>query len=136
VARFTTHLLLQTPAGGNGEYGTSWSSAQWQPRVDIYESAEAIMIQVEVPGLDESNLRLHFEPGHLVVEGRRLRPAPTCEVRALQVEISYGPFRRVLPLPADADGDRIEANYVLGVLQIVVPRRIQREPQNVRINVG
>ena len=136
MARYTTHLLLQAPTGGNVEFGASWNSTQWQPRVDVYESADAIMIQVEAPGLDEGNLRLHFEQGHLVVEGRRLRPAPTCPVRALQVEISYGPFRRVLPLPADADGENIEANYQSGVLQITVPRRTQREPQNVRINVG
>ena len=40
-----------------------------------------------------------------------------------QVEISYGAFRRVLPLPADADGNAIEAHYHSGILQIIVPRK-------------
>jgi HSP20 family protein len=131
-----THFFVQTFRNASPEYGMAWlGETHWQPRVDIYQTEHEILIHVEAAGVREDDLRLHFENGNLVVEGRRDRPAVPCPQHALQVEISYGEFRRVLPLPRDIDGDNIRAEYSEGLLRITVPRR-QRETHNVKINVG
>ena len=135
MAKHTTHLLLQTLPGSTIELGIAWGAPRWQPRVDIYETQDTILIQIEAAGLNEQNLRLHYEPGQLVIEGWRERPALPCPTRCLQVEIDYGPFARSLPLPPDADGRSIEASYQAGMLLITVPRQKPVEPQSVRVNV-
>jgi HSP20 family protein len=101
----------------------SWGEVAWQPRVDIYETPHAILIHVEAPGLHMENLRLHFEPGLLVVEGERERPRFPGAARAVLVEMNYGAFGRSFVLPEDVDGQGITATYDLGLLHIEVPRR-------------
>ena len=134
ASRIRTHLLL--PALHGLETDTSaWSTATWSPPVDVYEMADAILIQVEAPGLRLQNMRLHFEPGELTVEGQRDRPELPGPARAARVEMNYGQFRRRFALPPDADGDGIAASYDLGILQIRVPRRQQLAPAVRRIDI-
>jgi HSP20 family protein len=124
MAKQTVTHLLQLVRNGDIEIGVAWSTgAFWQPRADVSQTADAVLVQVEAPGLDEENLRLRFEPGQLIIEG--VRPRPGCDPphRCLQVEIEYGPFRRVLPLPPDIDAEGIQARYHAGILSIRVPRR-------------
>ncbi len=61
MARQTVSYVLQMLHGGDMEIGVAWGSgAFWQPRADITQVADAVLIQVEAPGLDEKNLRLRF----------------------------------------------------------------------------
>jgi HSP20 family protein len=124
MAKQTVTHLMQVVRHGDLEIGVTWSAgALWQPRADVSQTADAVLIQVEAPGLDEDNLRLRFEAGRLVIEGRRERPVCDPPHQCLQVEIEYGPFRRVLPLPPDIDAEGIEAQYQAGMLSIRVPRK-------------
>ena len=131
----TVAHLLQVLHNGDVQTGIVWSVARWQPRADIYETAEAVLVHVEAPGLDEEHLRLRFEPGQLIIEGTRACPVLDTPRHCVQVEIEYGPFRRALPLPPDADGEAIEARYEAGVLFIQVPRKKASPPTNMRVNI-
>lgn len=96
------------------------------PRTDIVQTADALHVTIELPGVARDALQLHFEPGQLVIEGFRERPAPDEAARCLQMEIAYGPFRRALPLPPEADGADIEALHENGMLQVHIPLRPAR----------
>lgn len=128
-----THLLLHTLPGLESHGG--WGVAAWQPRVDVYEMNEVIVILVEAPGLQTDDLKLHFEPGALVVEGFRVRPQLPATARTALTEMNYGAFRRQFALPADANGDEISAAYDVGILQITVPRHAKAAPQMIRVEV-
>ena len=140
MAKFTPRTIqllhaLQGADFDNGEFGIAFHPPRWQPRVDMYETVDGIVIQVEAAGLDENQLRLHYEPGQLIVEGRRDRPVLPSPARCLQVETDYGPFRRALPLPPDADGNAIQARYQAGLLIITVSRKQPSEPAHIRVSV-
>jgi HSP20 family protein len=136
MSKQTVTHLMQVVRNGDLEIGVTWSTgAFWQPRADISQTADAVLIQVEAPGLDEEHLRLRFEPGQLVIEGRRARPVCDPPHRCLQVEIEYGPFRRVLPLPPDIDAEGIQAQYQAGMLSIRVPRQKSAPRPSMRIAV-
>lgn len=131
-----THFLVQTFRAPASEFRMSWTdNAQWQPRVDIYQTDDEILIHLEAAGLREDGLQLQYENGQLIIEGRRERPEIPCPQHCLQVEISYGSFRKVLVLPRDVDADAIRANYQNGILQIVAPRK-PRPKQNVQISIS
>ena len=124
---------------GEMSVGVAWTEHGWQPRIDLYEDAEVFFITVDVAGVPDENLHLHFvaEPvPSLVLEGRRGLPQLPVPARCLQVEIDHGPFRREIRLPRDADGDQITATRQHGLLVISIPRRKPLPPQSVKVAVG
>jgi HSP20 family protein len=132
ASRIRTQLLLQTLHGLENE-GATWGTTAWQPRVDVYEMVDAILILVEAPGLQLDDLKLNFEPGSLLVEGIRSRAELPSQARAALVEMNYGPFRRRFVLPPNADGDGIAASYEAGILQITVPRSEKNAPKQIPV---
>lgn len=146
MAKRIVHQFLVGP-GPTGEMalGFAWAEPGWQPRVDIYETTDALFLTIEVPGVADDHVRVHFVPGqngaapHLVIEGRRDAPAIPDAVgpaRCLQVEIEHGPFRREVRLPRDADGETISASRQNGLLIITIPRRRAAPSQNIKVNVS
>ena len=114
----------------------SFDAPTWQPSVDIYEMSDALLVQVEAPGLQLDDLNLSLDGNNLVVEGNRVRPPLPSPARVALVEMTYGRFRRVLPLPTDVDGDKIKATYDAGVLQIYIPRMARPAPKRLTIEVA
>lgn len=140
MAKRMAYFVMQG-APAEMEFGASWQG-RWEPRADIYQTADAIHIQIEAPGLDETNLSLEYDPqpGQLIVEGRRDRAGlPGANLlqaaRCLQVEIEYGPFRRAVPLPPDIDSSGIAATYQAGLLLITVPRKKPSAAVNLRVHI-
>jgi len=103
----------------------------WRPNVDVYRLSDGIAVVVELPGVDEADLKVIAEPGRLRIAGNR--PARTAGPGAepLQLEIDYGPFERVVALPPGADADHVTAEFRTGLLTVRVPIREQRH--NVRV---
>ena len=133
--RIRTHLVFGAlPAMSDAVM--SFDAPTWQPSVDIYEMADALLVQVEAPGLQLDDLELSIDGQKLIVEGHRVRPPLPSAARVALVEMTYGRFRRVLPLPADVDGDNIKATYEAGVLQIRVPRLSRPAPKRVPIQTS
>ena len=129
----TTHFLIQTFR--SPQFEMAWTDeSSWQPRMDIYQTDSEILIHLEAAGVPQDSLKLHLESGQLVIEGERRRPPLPCPQHCVQVEISYGAFKRVLPLPPDADGNGIRAHYDAGILQITVPRKSPNQ-QNVKVEI-
>src|SRR5256714_10687548 len=46
-------------------------SGTWAPAVDVAEEKDKILVKVEVPGMNESDLKVSFEDGLLTVSGER-----------------------------------------------------------------
>ena len=132
--RIRTHLVLGSMPVSDAVL--SFDAPTWQPSVDIYEMADALLVQVEAPGLSLDDLNLSLDGGKLIVEGNRVRPPLPSPARVALVEMTYGKFRRVLPLPADVDGDAIAATYDAGVLQIHIPRVPRPAPKRLQISAG
>lgn len=136
MGRATQIMLRTVPMARGVEFGMAWREAAWQPRIDISQTPDGLEIDVEAAGLSEDTLRLHFEAGQLIVEGRREREVPCTVARCLQVEIEYGAFRRAVAVPPEADIDGIRASYQSGLLHIVVPFKSPQPPATRRVNIS
>ncbi|HET6382351.1 MAG TPA: Hsp20/alpha crystallin family protein [Armatimonadota bacterium] len=101
----------------------------WRPRADVYETADHILVVVEVAGLDKNRyqISLDIEENSLVVKGNRVEmPSDrTGRLRCHQIEIYFGAFERTISLPEGApiDRDGVEATYKDGLLRVALPRR-------------
>jgi len=98
------------------------ASAAWAPQVDIYETAEAVVLALEIPGVDRADIEILVQGSYLRVAGVRREPASAGCMRWHQMEIAYGPFERVVALPGEIDPERVRATYTDGFLRIEVPR--------------
>jgi HSP20 family protein len=113
----------------------------WQPRVDVHETADAIIVKIELAGVDGTSLRVHLssDDKYLTVSGHRHEHEDErCgRVRCYQLEIYFGPFERQIPLPGDAriHRDGITARYTNGMLVVDLPKRPARseEPRSVPV---
>lgn len=97
-------------------------SLGWVPRADIYETAETILIALEIPGVDRGDIDILIQGSYLKVSGVRAEPQASGCMRWHQMEISYGAFERVVALPQEVDPEHITATYRDGFLRIEIPR--------------
>lgn len=101
---------------------TSWQvhSNIWTPPTDVYETAENLVIKVEVAGMREDDFEVAVEGQLLTIIGNR---HDLNERRAYhQMEIRFGKFEIAVGLPAVVDVERAVAEYKDGFLMIVFPK--------------
>ena len=111
-------------------------SPVWTPAMDIYETDSALVVLLDLAGVDATRTEVHAEPHLLVVRGmRRERDSAgsTEEERSYHaLEIPYGRFERSVRLPPGLDTTAAKASYREGLLEITLPKRL---PRQVPINV-
>lgn len=110
-----------------------------RPSLDISGDAKQYFVTVELPGVDEKDLRVELDNDSLRIYGEK-----KCEVEEKEesgkgyyrMERSYGSFQRVLTLPEDVDTSGISASHKDGILTITLPRKeaVQPENKNIAIN--
>lgn len=106
----------------------------WAPAVDVAEEKDKILVRVEVPGMDEKDLKIHFEDGMLTVSGERQFEQKD-DRNYHRIERTYGSFIRTFSLPRTVDANAISASYRNGILEIELPKREEAKPKQIQINV-
>lgn len=95
---------------------------RWRPPADVYETRDAITVNVDLAGVDEEEMEMVLFQDALVVEGRR-RPKVSAEDAVFhRAEIRHGPFRLEIRLPARVNQDEIQGRYDRGLLTITLPK--------------
>lgn len=94
----------------------------WRPSSDTFEVDDGLVVTLEIPGIDRSDVSLEVEGGRMTVRGERTAPPGLEADRIARQECVYGPFVRVFDLPTDIDSARITAEQRNGVLMIRLPR--------------
>jgi len=101
--------------------GITLAQPRWRPETDVYETATAITVTVELAGVSDDGVEVTLFEDVLVVEGeRRLTCDEDCVYHA--ASIRQGPFRVEVPLPARVERDAVEARYDQGLLRIRLPK--------------
>ncbi|MCG6910345.1 MAG: Hsp20/alpha crystallin family protein [Deltaproteobacteria bacterium] len=90
----------------------------WKPSVDIYETADDIIIRAEVAGVDKDRLEVEICSRALKIFGVRRELPRSGNATYRLAEIQYGNFERTLYLPTTIDTDNVSTSYVNGFLEI------------------
>jgi HSP20 family protein len=109
------------------------ATTTWSPSVDIFETEGEIVVKAELPGLDRKDISLHLENNVLTLRGDRKFEKETKEENYHRIERSYGNFSRSFSIPATVDEEKIRADYKDGVLHIVLPKKEQAKPKQIKI---
>jgi HSP20 family protein len=90
----------------------------WRPYTDIYETPEEILVIMDLAGVRRDEIHLEVSRKAVKIYGKRDQKALLGTTRYRLAEIAYGYFERHLALPAPIDGERVEATYKDGLLEI------------------
>lgn len=113
--------------------------AEWlSPASDASADENTYRISVELPGVEEKDIDIAVHDGVVTVKGEKSAEREEKGDTWFFSERQYGSFSRTFRLPADADGDRIEAHLKDGVLSLTVPKFTPQAPEakKVAINKG
>lgn len=103
------------------------------PNVDIFERGNEVVILIELPGVNRDDVDLSITDDRLVIKGEIKKPEGVSEEDYILNERSYGPFSRTINLPADVDKSSVKANLKNGLLEIVVLRKEESKPKEIKI---
>ena len=105
------------------------------PRVDIRETASAVLVVADMPGVDESSVTIDMEGSELIIRGQFLPKAPDGYVLTYQ-EYGSGDYERSFTLGDAIDRDGIEAVVKDGVLRLTLPKAKEARPRRIQVQAG
>ena len=127
--------LFQESSGGGSE-SSLLNSGAFVPAVDVYEDEQGLRLKLEVPGIEEKELDIHIENNVLTVRGERKFEKEEKEENFHRIERRYGSFSRSFSLPNTVDQEKVSADYKNGVLTVMLAKRAEAKPKQIKVNVG
>lgn len=109
-----------------------------RPKFDVVESAKAIEITGELPGLDEKDVEILLDENILTVSGEKKHEEERKDKNCHLLERSFGSFQRSFALPSGIVPDKITAEFKKGVLKITIPKtgEAPKEAKKIHITTG
>jgi HSP20 family protein len=107
----------------------------WKPVGDVYETPGALVVCLELPGVEQESIDVSLDGDELVVSGERDMDARRGDEQFHRVERSYGKFSRRFRLPSTVDRGSVEASFRDGLLRITMPDRGDRTFGSVAVQI-
>jgi HSP20 family protein len=110
--------------------------ASWSPAVDIYETANELVVNADLPDVQDKDIEVRVENNTLTIRGERKFSNEVHEDNHLRVERAYGSFTRSFSLPNTVNTEAIKAEHKNGVLTVHMPKREETKPKQIKISVS
>jgi HSP20 family protein len=105
------------------------------PPVDIYETAETIVVLADMPGVAADKVTIDIKDDQLTISGE-ITPPPGNQEHLVVQEYDTGNFAREFTLGQLVDQNRIEAAMKDGVLRLTLPKVEKAKPRKIEIKAG
>ena len=112
--RLLTELDREVP-------GVASLNAECRPPVDVLQTASALEIVLDIPGVHPDSIRIAVRRDTLLVVGAKLAPTTDGTLRYHLAERSYGRFARAVRISAAVDARQARTTATAGELRIVLP---------------
>ena len=113
-----------------------WPGARHdQPAVNLWETADAVHVELEVPGVKSDQLDLSVVGSQLSIKIER----PEVQEEGATYhrrERPVGSFLRVVELPCDVEAGKVEAALEHGVLSITLPKAEAARPRKIQVKAA
>jgi HSP20 family molecular chaperone IbpA len=93
-----------------------------RPRVDTYETNDAALLVIELPGVPRDKLEVAVEDDLLTVRGQLELEGPEGFTLG-RSEFEPGTYAQSFRLGEELDTERIEASLEHGLLRLILPRK-------------
>ena len=107
-----------------------------EPKIDVTDHKDSVLVVAEMPGIKEDDIDLKIsDEGYLTISGEKQHSTEGTSKNNYFSEISYGMFKRSIPLPWDLDYAAADAEYDNGVLTVKIPKTHVEKQNYKKINV-
>jgi HSP20 family protein len=103
-----------------------------QPLMNVWEKDDAVMVEMELPGVKSEQLDISVVGNELSVKVDQPDTAKE-GVTYHRRERPVGKFTRVVRLPTEVDAGRVEAELRNGVLTITLPKSEKAKPRRITV---
>lgn len=118
------------------EPGAALATGECRPSLDVVDTATAIEVVMDVPGVPASALRVSVRHSTVLVVGAKVAPVTPPEARFHVAERSSGRFARGVRLSGSVDAERARAFVEAGLLRVVLPRVENRRGRAIPVPVA
>jgi HSP20 family protein len=105
------------------------------PPADVFEDAEGITLQLDMPGVGKDRLNLQANKNTLLIEGNARIEMPQ-GMEALYADVRSTLYRRSFVLSDELETDKTEASLKDGVLTVRIPKRAEVRPRRIEVSAG
>jgi HSP20 family protein len=108
------------------------TAQSFTPPIDIHEGPEGLVLEADLPGAVEKNLRIELEDNVLSLHAK-IDPPASEGARLLHEEYRLGDYQRSFILGDEVDRDRITAELTNGVLRLFLPKADRKQTRRIEI---
>lgn len=106
------------------------------PGVDVFDRKAEIVVRAELPGAVREDINLTIEKNTLTLKGEIKKDGEVPDESYYLRERPYGPFSRTVNLPVEINPENVTASFRDGVLTIVLPKKEEARPKEIKVNIG
>ncbi|MBM3750440.1 MAG: Hsp20 family protein [Acidimicrobiia bacterium] len=115
--------------------GVASATGECRPALDVVDTAAAVEVVVDVPGVPAHAIRVLVRRNTVLVVGAKIGSGMPAESRYHVAERSHGRFARAVRLTGAVDASRAKAIVRGGLLRVILPRIDDRRGQPIRVAV-
>jgi HSP20 family protein len=93
------------------------------PSFDVRDNANAIIVEAELPGIEEKDVSVTLANGILTIKGEKKQEKEEKGESYYLAERSFGSFERAIRLPDTVDDAKIVAKFDKGVLTVTAAKK-------------
>lgn len=105
----------------------------FSPYTDIHETQNAVVVSMEVPGVDKESVDITLDKGVLTVKGT-IDVGRYTSLEALYTEYNVGNFVRTFTVSTKIDSAAISAVIADGVLTIQLPKAAEAVAKRIAVH--
>lgn len=103
------------------------------PTLDVYETDDAVVVEMDLPGVRPADVDVHVTEHVLTIRGeRKCEERPASNVAHKQ-ERRRGVFSRSVSLPVPVREEKVTAEYRDGVLTVTLPKTSEARGRRVPV---
>jgi len=135
---FGDSLFAPVARALNTTYNAASGALSGAPSVDIRESENAYLLDMELPGYDEKNINVHVDGTNLTISTKQEEEKKSDENSAVYLlrERKTNSFTRAFKLPENADPEAVSAVFKNGVLSMQIKKRAEAQKKMIQINAA
>lgn len=111
------------------------SSSFREPLMDFFEEDGEYVVYLELPGVEKKDIELNIVDHGLEIKVEKNVDVEKKREGFYRFERSYSGFYRVVPLPADADVDKLRAKYKNGILEVRIKKKTRAKKRGRSIKI-
>lgn len=125
----------------NSFFGDQWWSPEryfgrrFVPAFDVSETEGELIVKAELPGVDPKEVDVSLTGNMLTIKGEKKEEREEKGENVHRMERSYGGFSRSFTLPCEVQGDKVEATYKDGVLNLRLPKAESSKTKSIKVKV-